>query len=303
MSKKTNTANLMDHLIFDPFGLASAPKASKKPNPTKKSQFQKLGKNAMHPLTIEMREMKASLGLTTRELVNALSEFEKTQGGDASAAEDTAQDSVPINTVLMSSYLQGWVLQDAFIRSVHGRVKRMYQHRFDVNDVRQKVLETNGIRDVFDGWFAELGIKDKEGTAPIRQFARIIAPFYKRAVSAKFEGVFRLGEKKQGLARPYTITTYEGEVHHFVLNQAEEVLVKSGTAVKRGETIQYAVLYPLVTTKDGGMGFDESSPSEDHTTFFRWYTAKKPPRSAVSLTMVKEAVKAAKLAMESELEV
>jgi hypothetical protein len=257
----------------------------------------------MHPLTVELRSMKASLGLTTRELVNALTDFEKSQDAESGVALDTSQEFIPINPVLMSSYLQGWVLQDSFIQSVHARVKRMYEHRFDANDVRQMVLENNGVQEVFDGWFAELGIKDKEGTAPMRQFARMIAPYYKRPVSAKFEGVFRLGEKQQGLARPYTITTYEGEVHHFVLNQAEEVLVKSGTAVKRGETIQYAVLYPLVTTKDGGMAFDESAPSEDHTTFFRWYTSKKPPRSAVSLMLVKEAVKAAKLAMEAELEV
>jgi hypothetical protein len=86
-----------------------------------------------------------------------------------------------------------------------------------------------------------------------------------------------------------------------VLNRAEEVLFKSGDFVKRGDVIQFSVLYPLVSAADGKIYFDVNSPSADHTAFFRWYTASKPPRSIQTFTRIEEAVAQAKKARATAL--
>ena len=327
MTNKSQDVTVEDDFNFDPFGareaLAKQAKADKPieddfnfdpfgarealANPVKRSvpqapgRFRKIGPNSRHTLTNSMRKMKTELGFTTRQLVQELTDFEQEHGFDKDDHQGVARDYMPMNEVLMASYLQGWVLGDAHMSTVQSRIARLYAHKMGDPENSPAAMREVGVRATFDKWFEELEIKEKGNSAPVRVFARIIAPYYKRVVSAKFDGAFHLGKEYGDIEQKYTITSDEGVVHHFVLNRAEEVLVKSGATIKRGDIIQYAVLYPLVMNPKGELRFDQSSPSADHTTFFRWYNAKRPPRSLGTMTLVEEAVKQARLAMSSEL--
>ena len=293
-----------DDFNFDPFGAREAlANPVKRPVPQAPGRFRKIGPNASHKLTTSMRKMKTELGFTTRQLVQELTDFEREHGFDKEDHQGVARDYMPMNEVLMASYLQGWVLGDAHMSAVQSRIARLYEHKMGDPENSPAAMREMGVRATFDKWFEELDITEKGNSAPVRVFARKIAPFYKRPVSAKFDGVFTLGAEYGDIEQKYTITSDEGIAHHFVLNRAEEVLVKSGATIKRGDIIQYAVLYPLVMSPKDELRFDQSSPSADHTTFFRWYNAKKPPRSLGTLTLVEEAVKQAILAMNSELKV
>ena len=303
---KAAKAEKEDNFIFNPFGAAPVIKAEKtKTTRIIAGRFKREGQNAKHQITVDLRRMKDEMALTTRKLVIELAKFESEFGFDKSEEQGVSRDYMPINAVLMSSYLQGWVLGDDFMKAVHQRVARLYEHKKAKPSAAVAMMRDMTVKTMFEGWFNDLGIANKKkGTVPMRAFARSIAPYYKRPVTAKFDGVFALGEAKEGaIEQPYTITNEEGNVHRNVLNRAEEILVKDGATVKRGDTLQYAVLYPWVRTKTGEGRFDVSSPSEDHSTFFRWYAAKRPPRSLAGLELVAKAVAQAKAAMNSELTV
>lgn len=292
---------IADDFLFDPISrisletpLPSIPKAA--------GRFQKLGKNAQHPLTVDMRKMKSDLGFTTKMLVNELAEYEKKfLSTDDKSLEDT-RDLAPINSVLMSSYLQGWVLQDSFMKSVHSRITNFYNYKTKYSGNSQDAYFDQDIRALFDKWFEELGIADssnKSNGAPMRIFSKMIAPYYKRSVTAKLDGTFILGQPYSEIEQFYFIVDKNEDIHRFVLNRAEKILFKSNDPIKRSDIIQYAVLYPLVEKLDGKLYFDTTSPSADHTAFFRWYSANKMPRSIQSVKLVEEAVEQAKAANKS----
>lgn len=296
-----NIANkkMTDDFYFDPFGTQDSATVSQ-PVPKAAGRFQKMGKNALHPLTVDMRRIKTDLGYTTRQLVNELKEYESKFGFAENDQHGVSRDFIPMNSVLMSSYLQGWVLQSSYMEAVHARLTKFYAHKaLDVHFSPKSITKRN-IRALFDKWFDELGIADmsnRANGAPMRTFAKIIAPYYKRPVTTKFDGVFTLGESYSTLEQAYTITDNLDISHSFVLNRAEKVFFKSGDYLKRSDIIQYSVLYPLVLKPDGKHYFDINSPSADHTAFFRWYTSNKAPRSIKTLDFVAEAVDMAKLAL------
>lgn len=266
------------------------------------SRFRKIGKNAQHPLTVGMRKIKTSLGFSTRQLVNELREYEDKFGFSENERHGISRDFVPMNAVSMSSYLQGWVMQHSYMEAVHERLSKFYQFKLKSKLESPSLISQDGIKAMFDKWFSELCISNlstRSNGAPMRTFAKLIAPYYKRPVTTKFNGIFNLGESYSTFEQSYTITDNEGVIHHFVLNRAEKVLFKSGDYLKRSDIIQYSVLYPLILKTDEKMYFDTTSPSTDHTAFFRWYTSNKAPRSTLTFEYIEEAVKQAKIVMSS----
>lgn len=69
------------------------------------------------------------------------------------------------------------------------RVKRLFDYRVDSPDLTENKLAERDVRSSFNTWFLELGIPRKGDRAPLGQFAKIIAPHYKRSVMAKFDGI------------------------------------------------------------------------------------------------------------------
>lgn len=247
-----------------------------------RGRFGKIAPNANHPLTISMRRMKDDLQLTTKQLVSELDAFER-EYGLPKDNYGVSRDYIVINPILMSSYLQGWVLQAPFISAVHNRLHRLYEHK---TKYRNDKCDFN---ELFPEWFKMLGIPDSDSNTRLRTFSRVIAPYYKRAVLTRFPGVFRLGQSYGNIEQEYTIEGIDGIVHHFVLNRADEILIEDGSVVSKSDLIQYAILYPIVM-KNEKVYFDINSPSADHTKFFRWYQYGKSPRSLKDVELVKQAV-------------
>jgi hypothetical protein len=281
--------------IFNPIGIVPTAlgKDGDREVPKGKARFRKAAKNADHPLTVDLRRMKNELGLTTKEMVKEMREFEQEHGFSDNERHGTSRDFIPMTSVLMSSYLQGWVLQTLYMEAVHERLKKFHAYKMASLVKEPNPMFEDGITKIFDKWFKDLGIADKNNPVPIRTFARVIAPFYKRPVTAKFSGTFLLGDAISEKEQYYFISENKEICHTFLLNRAEKVLVENGSHVNRGDLIQYSVLYRLVSKPDGSMNFDLSSPSADHTTFFRWYTTNNPPRSMQAFELVKSAVESA----------
>lgn len=252
-----------------------------------RSRFEKLGDNADHPYTVRMRAIKEELRLTTRQLVEDLNLYEREFHADKFYAEDEngKPAMVTMNTVLMSSYLQGWVMQKSYMSSVRKRLENFYKHKKS----QQGGLSTNqSICVIMDRWFKVLGIDPKSTTvSPFRQFAKLIGPFYKRPVLVSLDGEFSLGQLQDGL-RLYTLIDAEGVPHEFSLNPNEPVLIKDKQQVKTGDVIQYSVL--MGSQIRGGQAVVTDKPSIDHTTFFRWYTNNKMPRSIKTIELIQAAV-------------
>jgi hypothetical protein len=234
-----------------------------------------------------MRAIKEELRLTTSQLVNELNAYERKFHARSYHAKDADGKPalLPMNRVLMSSYLQGWVMQDSYMAAVCQRLERLSVYK---KETSKGHATGHDIRKIMDEWFKTLNIDPKSSAvSPFRQLGRNIAPFYKRPVLASVEGVFRLGLTK-GPVRAYTITDTQDVAHEFWLNKAEPVLVKNGQSVKVGDVIQYSVLMKT-ETKDGQVVVT-NEPSINHTTFFRWYTDNKMPRSIKTIELVQAAV-------------
>lgn len=279
-------------MVEETLSLIPRSSVERKPTPpvelhAARTRFEKLGDNADHPYTVRMRAIKEELRLTTRQLVEDLNLYEREFHADKfrRVEEDGNPPLLPMNPVLMSSYLQGWVMQKSYMSSVRKRLENFYKYKKS----QQGCLSKNqSICTIMDGWFKVLGIDPKStSVSPFRQFARSIAPFYKRPVLASMDGEFGLGEL-QGNLHLYTITDAEGVPHVFSLNPNEPILIKDKQQVKTGDVIQYSVL--MGSQVRDGQAVVTDKPSIDHTTFFRWYTNNKMPRSIKTIELIQAAV-------------
>lgn len=270
---------------FRPESLAGRPNVKIAP----RKRFLKAGDNASHPLTMRMRELKTKLQLTTTQLVKELNDYERehqSHNFHGRAAPGTPP-WMPLTPMLMSSYLQGWVTQEPYMALMEKRLTSLYKFKAS----KGKIALQDDIRTIMNGWYAKLGI-DPEDTknSPTRQLARMIAPYYKRPVLAAVSGKFHLG-LIEGDQRFCTITDAEKVTHLVALNPQEPILVQGGQSVRVGEVLQYSVL--MQTVKVGDKSVLTHEPSVNHTTFFRWYSANKMPRSIKTIELVQAAVEEA----------
>lgn len=284
----------MPEQVYSLLDMGAAPTLSKTSLRAKAKppvRFVKVGPNANHPLTVEIRKIKEHLQLTTKQLVKELNSFEKEfrkkemkrKGDDGSPA------ILPMKTVLMSAYLQGIVVGEHFMRSVYERLQALQAH-FEYRLLHFPI--TMSMREIMDGWFAELNIdKDSTSVSPYRAMAKAIAPFYKRPVLCGDSGTFTLGKLKDGF-QIYTIEKADGERNSYYLDPNEPILLKSGSQVEIRDLIQYAVL--MSVQLDDGEYKITQEPSIDHTTFYRWYQTNRRPRSIKTLELVNDAVSAVK---------
>lgn len=244
------------------------------------------GSNANHPDTVRMREIKSTLQLTTAQLVKELIAYEREHQSEASRKYDDQLILAwtPITPVLMASYLQGWVVQSSYISVIRGRLENLYEFKMN-----QGIYEYRfGIRTVMDRWYWDLGIKTNDSSvSPTRQLARMIAPYYRRPVLVSVPGTFYLGPTDTA-ERYYTIRDSNDELHKFPLNASDPVLITDGTNVKQGDVVQYSIL--MQGNSIDGDTTSSKTPSIDHTTFYRWYTNNKMPRSINTINLVQDAV-------------
>ncbi len=269
--------------------------------PAPRLRFHKKGPKATAPTTERMRAIKDTLRLTTRQLVLALNAYEHEQlkAGDKRAAGFASDDTTwqPMTPVVLSSYLQGFVLQDHFINQVLLRLENYLhfaQQHLDPNHLGQK-----DIRQLMDQWFEQLHIHSKD---KFRPFAKLIAPYHRRPVQAKLAGIISFGAV-QGPVRRFQITEQVTGpdrlpvVTHGVVDLIHALLVKEGQWVSPGQEIQYGIHYqtskdPLTQSSrahENGLVYLDK-PIEDHTAFFRWYKTRTGPRSIKTLEYVQKAV-------------
>lgn len=158
---------------------------SAKPSPAllalePRKRFAKAGVNADHSHTVRMRHLKNELRLTTTQLVRELNAYELEHHAKNLHSQTAAGAPawLPMTPVLMSSYLQGWVVQESFMALVAKRLEHFYQFKQQT----PSALEIKGsIRTLMDGWYTILGIDPKDpSVSPSRQLARLIAPYSKR---------------------------------------------------------------------------------------------------------------------------
>lgn len=276
-------------------GVSKAPAVSvAKLEPRKR--FMKAGDNAEHPHTVRMRAIKDELRLTTTQLVKDLNDYEREyQSHNFHGRTDASTPSwLPMTSVLMSSYLQGWVLQEPYMALLVKRLENLLAYKREIG----AVAPTGDIRSIMDGWYKTLGIDPHDtSSSPTRQLGRIIAPYYKRPVLAAISGVFNLGPI-QGNSRSFNITEADGTTHEFTLNPNEPIHVKDGQKIKVGDVIQYSVL--MTPLKAGGKAALTHEPSINHTTFFRWYSKNRMPRSIKTIELVQAAVDEAAKAMKKK---
>jgi hypothetical protein len=250
-------------------------------------RFAKSGDNAEHAHTVRMRSIKTELRLTTAQLVSELNAYEREhQAKNFHSRTDAGAPAwLPMTSVLMSSYLQGWVIQEPFMALVLKRLENLRKFKKH----QPSVFSVKGdIQTVMNGWYKVLGIDPKDtSVSPTRQLGRVIAPYYKRPVRVAISGQFHLG-LSHGKLRSFSITDSDGETHEFTLDPKQAVLIKDKQDVKVGDVIQYSVL--MQAQKKGEETALKHEPSINHTTFFRWYSSNKMPRSIKTLELVQAAV-------------
>jgi hypothetical protein len=251
------------------------------------TRFAKAGPNADHVQTKRIREIKETLQLTMPQLVSQLNKYERQfQSENFKGRTDAGQPSwLPMTVILLSSYMQGWVMQEPYMALTRKRLENFYKYK---KSLPSAALNSRDICKIMDGWFAKLHIDpNSEEVSPWRQLARLIAPHYKRPVLASVAGAFELGEVS-GDMRAFTITDQDGKIHEFWLDPKEPVLVKNKKQITVGEVIQYSVL--MRSEKVNGEFVTTRLPSTDHTVFYRWYKNKKMPRSIETIELVDAAV-------------
>jgi hypothetical protein len=250
-------------------------------------RFAKLGENADHPLTIKMREIKASLGMTTNELVKAVNRFEKEHAHpEFSSSEVVSSSYIPLKRVLLSSYLQGWVMQKDFMESVHKRLEAYWN--FAKQD--KPIERPTGIKSLMEGWFNKLGIDpNDEAVSPHRELARRISHVCKRAVVIDRQGVFQAGGDfaKSSELGWYAIHD-EGlkSQHCYLYRKADGLLVQDGEIVSPGDVVQYS---KEITSNDPLYVVSQENPI-NQSTFYRWYRSNKLPRARVAIELIENAV-------------
>lgn len=266
------------------FTMPARPPSGKLLTPPR-TRFLKMGPNAEHPKTVQMREIKEKLRLTTVQLVAELNAYEKVhQSKNFRRSVDGSPSWHKIGSVLMSSYLQGWVMQEEFIGLMATRLNNLYKFKKEQGQLAPKA----DIQTIMNRWYKALGIDPKDTTiSPTRALAKRIAPFYRRPVLATVSGKFKVDSVK-GHQLMCKIVTDEGETHAFGLDPAQPLEVTDGENLKVGQVLQYAVL--MQTSKQGDKVVLTHEPSINHTTFYRWYSQNKAPRSIKTLELVQTAV-------------
>lgn len=250
-----------------------------------KARFQKVGPNAEHLHTVRMRSIKEKLHLTTGQLVAELNAYERDHQASNFRRRTEGQPAWrKMSPVLMSSYLQGWVMQEEYMALMSKRLENLLRFKKEQGAVAPKV----DIRTIMDGWYKTLGIgTEQDSGSPTRMLARLIAPYYRRPVLAGVSGKLQVGIKRAGVLQ-CSIVTPQDEVHDFTLDAKEPLEVKHQESIKAGQVLQYAVR--MQAQKVGGQTVLTHEPSINHTTFFRWYSQNKMPRSVKTIELVQAAV-------------
>ena len=254
-----------------------------------RKRFAKLGSNANHPITARMRDIKDRLRLTTAQLVYELNAYEHEHQKDSFGKRSSPDKPAwaPLTSVLMSSYLQGWVAQDLYMSQMAKRLENLLKFK----EKSGEVVGNADIRTIMDGWYKTLGINPNDpNTSATRQLGRMIAPYYKRPVLTAISGRFNLGLITDGM-QMVNITDAKGMTHDFLVDLKEQLLIKDNQEVKVGDVIQYSVL--MQTSKKDGVSVVTQEPSINHTTFYRWYSQNKMPRSITTIEQVQAAVETA----------
>jgi hypothetical protein len=157
------------------------------------------------------------------------------------------------------------------------------------------------MRPKMDEWFKQMGIPvDNKRISPSRALSQLIAPYYKRLITAKEAGVFRivkvgdslieyviLHPKTKGVqTMPRSALANAAQVVYTDLWANEELLVKDGELVKKHQGLQYGVW--LTKNKETG----EMEPLKDHVTYWRWYKEDRSPPSVVIVNDIEAAIAA-----------
>lgn len=254
-------------------------------------RFAKLGENANHPLTVQMREIKASLGMTTNELVRAVNRFEKEHGRpEFKTGEVVSSSYIPLKPVLLSSYLQGWVMQRDFMESVHKRLEAYWNFA----KKERPVDRPKGIKSLMDAWFAKLGIDpNDEAVSPHRELARRISHVCKRAVVIDRNGVFQKGGDFDGGFGDFSDLGWyaiheEGlkAQHCYLYRKTDGLLIQDGEIVNPGDVVQYT---KEIVSTDPLYAVSQENPI-NQSTFYRWYRSNKLPRARVAIDLIENAV-------------
>ena len=120
------------------FTMPARPPSGKLLTPPR-TRFLKMGPNAEHPKTVQMREIKEKLRLTTVQLVAELNAYEKVhQSKNFRRSVDGSPSWHKIGSVLMSSYLQGWVMQEEFIGLMATRLNNLYKFKKEQGQLAPK---------------------------------------------------------------------------------------------------------------------------------------------------------------------
>lgn len=248
--------------------------------------------NALHQSTVRMKEIKAQLNLTTRQFVLEINAFESTLSDEEREIDpDVTSSFAPFTPVMLSSYLQGRVLQEAFMSAILKRLELFYKFKMlNLNELHSLRRQYRNMAKVVEGWMLALNIDPTQGS-PYRALAAKVNPFYKRAVFTAKQGKFVLGEKISPELQAYSIYTSDTEYEEYVLNPNEPILITDGQELSIGDVIQYSL--PI---KPGNKKYRVSQKMPlNQSTFFRWHTNNSPPKSAKIIEQINEAVKLAAL--------
>ena len=258
----------------------------KMPTPVARAErFSKAGDNANHPLTIEMREIKTRLDITTNEMCRAINKFEKVNGRPADVTgESISAATLTLKPVLLSSYLQGSVVQDTYVKAMHSRIVA-FSKSADAAKIPKKPAP---IKILMDGWFAKLGIDvDDAAVSPHRELARQISHLCKRAVLIDRRGIFKVGGSFSEDLGWYSISMKKSdELHKYLYRKADKLLIEDSAAVEPGDIVQYS---KGIVSGDSEYAVSQDSPI-NQTTFYRWYRSDKMPRSKVAIDLIQNAV-------------
>ena len=273
----------MEIQFSNPFGVAK-----KLPPANRPVRFSKIGENADHPLTIRMREIKESLGMTTNELARAVNRFELEYGRPKPAAGEPSVSAsyMPLKPVLLSSYLQGWVMQTSYMEAVHKRLEAYLEHARKSNSAdRPKDIKT-----LMDGWFSKLGIDPKdEVVSPHRELARRITDLCKRPVVIDRPGIFQVGTNVNKEFGWYAINEEGGASQQYLYRKVDGLLIEDRSVVAPGDVVQYS---KEIVSPNPAYEVSQENPI-NQSTFYRWYRSNKMPRARVTIDLIDDAVKEA----------
>jgi len=125
--------------------------------PIDRKRIPRSGPKVNDPRTIELREFKAKMGMTTEQLASALSKGSKEKR---------------ISQETMQAYLQGYIASDQFIDSM---IIRIREYVAESNPAGLKYANMS-MKEIIDGWFASLAIdpENKDLGCPWRRLGKIV---------------------------------------------------------------------------------------------------------------------------------